>query len=217
VLRPGGYLALRLPRERPPDTVRRALLFAGFTDIRTVLDTDTNSSTVEVVSQRPPWAAGAAAPLSFALKRKAAAATASSSTVIKTEIKADGASRWRLAATDLTDDGIGANVSELEDEDALLARETLKVEVKKVTAKMDCGTGPIATRKACKNCSCGLAALQAAEEKSTTTTPSPTPSRPALPVSSCGSCGLGDAFRCSTCPYLGQPAFKQGDVVKLQL
>jgi len=100
------------------------------------------------------------------------------------------------------------------DEDDLLNKDT--VTIKQVSKNDDCGTGSSnakSTRKACKNCTCGRAELENEEKK----TEKKNKSVQNAPVSACGSCGLGDAFRCSTCPYLGQPAFKQGDTVKLKL
>jgi len=92
-------------------------------------------------------------------------------------------------------------------------------------------------KKACKNCSCGLAELEAEELKQSSIVVldgSENGIAMAVPqsekerllsaaktapkaTSSCGSCFLGDAFRCASCPYLGLPAFRPGEKVEINL
>jgi len=67
----------------------------------------------------------------------------------------------------------------------------------------DCGG-----RKACDNCSCGRAEAEAAAEEKKDDGDS---AAKAPPRSECGNCSKGDAFRCAGCPYLGKPAFKEGE------
>lgn len=105
----------------------------------------------------------------------------------------------RVNATD--DDGWGGDGGDddLIDENSLLT----ELDVNSTPAKYDdCDVG--AGKKACKNCTCGRAEAEAAEEKAASAETF---------VSSCGNCALGDAFRCAGCPYLGQPAFKDKEMV----
>ncbi|GAA5951050.1 hypothetical protein JCM3765_004665 [Sporobolomyces pararoseus] len=87
------------------------------------------------------------------------------------------------------------------------------------------------TRKACKNCTCGLREIlldekepddlvQAGFEAAPNKTAQSSSTAGARKIksgvtSSCGNCYLGDAFRCGGCPYLGMPAFEPGQKVTL--
>ncbi|KAJ9549784.1 hypothetical protein OSB04_022327 [Centaurea solstitialis] len=98
------------------------------------------------------------------------------------------------------------NDMDLIDEDSLLSEEDLKKP--ELPPVGDCEVG--STRKACKNCTCGRA-----EEEEKVQKLGVTMDQLENPQSACGSCGLGDAFRCSTCPYKGLPPFQLGQKVTL--
>jgi hypothetical protein len=84
-------------------------------------------------------------------------------------------------------------------------------------------------RRACKDCTCGLKEKMEAEDTAKRSTADKQLNALKLDaddldemdftvqgkVGSCGNCALGDAFRCDGCPYVGLPAFKPGEEVRL--
>ena len=72
------------------------------------------------------------------------------------------------------------------------------------TANCEPSSGETKPKKPCANCTCGLADQQASGQEANIDE---------APKASCGSCYLGDAFRCASCPYRGMPAFKPGEKV----
>lgn len=100
-------------------------------------------------------------------------------------------------------------------------------------------------KRACKDCTCGLKELEESESAQAQSTaanaffiegeddipdhiktatigvekvwPRGERLQEAVKTSSCGSCYLGDAFRCGSCPYLGLPPFEPGQKVQLSM
>ena len=198
VLKPGGMVIINGRKKEP---FARALLFGGFTEMHTNSvsgDAVTNSVSGDAVTVETDgddlnvqW---------IATRPKFVLASASLNLSKETTSlpKADALRAWRLGGNDLAED-------DLVDEDDLLENEAMKVEVASTSVSDDCELGAGGGRKACKDCTCGRAEEDAQGN----------PSQPRS--GGCGSCYLGDAFRCSTCPFLGKPAFKSGDVVRLDL
>lgn len=137
------------------------------------------------------------------IARKAAATTASTSAPTRLNIGANK-TRVTLNLSDDEDDDDQIDEDDLlngNTANGLLAPSpTIDVEARAKASADDCGG-----RKACDNCSCGRAEMEAAEargEEKKTEQPH---------KSECGNCSKGDAFRCAGCPYLGKPAFKEGE------
>lgn len=215
LLRPGGIFCIQEPAlesEDPSSNLRTSeslcstLKLAGFVEIskpETVTLTDDEAkelkaalkiadvSIVEVQTQKPNYEVGASTQLKLNFPKP----------VEQPKVSNDAAQVWSLSADDILDDDV-----DVIDDDDLLDEEDLK-KPDPASLKASCDGQP-KKRKACKNCTCGLAEeLDGNEQKK------PTKSKPAQ--SACGSCYLGDAFRCASCPYLGMPAFKPGEKVQL--
>ncbi|PYH90889.1 DUF689-domain-containing protein [Aspergillus ellipticus CBS 707.79] len=117
------------------------------------------------------------------------------------------------------------NDDDLIDEDTLLSDEDLKRPIQ----PPECQPKPGKRRRACKDCTCGLAARLEAEEqaerekadKALNVLKLETDDLNELDFTvqgktgSCGNCALGDAFRCAGCPFIGLPAFKPGQEVQI--
>ncbi|KAL2857250.1 Fe-S cluster assembly protein dre2 [Aspergillus pseudoustus] len=154
---------------------------------------------------------GGAVPLRLGRKKKAAPAPAPAP-VAPAIISLDD-------TNDLNDD-------ELIDEDTLLSADDLK---RPIVPPPECQPKPGKRRRACKDCTCGLAAQLEAEDKERRETADKSLNALKLDsddlneldftvegkTGSCGNCALGDAFRCDGCPYIGLPAFKPGQEVEI--
>ena len=91
----------------------------------------------------------------------------------------------------------------------------------------ECRPKPGKRRRACKDCTCGLSQRIEAEDRAKRSEADAQLAKLQVDdlaevdftvqgkVGSCGNCALGDAFRCDGCPYIGLPAFKPGEEVKL--
>nr|Q4V7N8.2 RecName: Full=Anamorsin; AltName: Full=Cytokine-induced apoptosis inhibitor 1; AltName: Full=Fe-S cluster assembly protein DRE2 homolog [Xenopus laevis] len=216
ILKPGGALIIQEPvaagagaQLRTPEHLSSVLKLSGLTEVTQLLQEPLNPeqkqgvvellgyngndvSTIRIRAKKPNYEVGSSRQLSLP-KRK---------TAEKPSVDPAAAKLWTLSASDMNDDDV-----DILDSDELLDQEDLKKPAPSSLLASGCGEGSEKKRKACKNCTCGLA-----EELEAEKTPSTVPK--AAP-SACGNCYLGDAFRCASCPYLGMPAFKPGEKVLL--
>lgn len=119
-----------------------------------------------------------------------------------------------------------------DDDDELIDEDTLMTDAdlaRPIQQPPECQPKPGQKRRACKDCTCGLAERLEAQDKARRDKADKDLSTLKLKsadlneldftvqgkTGSCGSCALGDAFRCADCPYIGLPPFKPGEEVKI--
>ncbi|CAB4256026.1 similar to Saccharomyces cerevisiae YKR071C DRE2 Conserved component of an early step in the cytosolic Fe-S protein assembly (CIA) machinery [Maudiozyma barnettii] len=117
---------------------------------------------------------------------------------------------------------------EMDDEDSIEEDNLISEKGQNnVITMITCGKTKTSRKKACKDCSCGIKEeeeqeidnIRSQQEKVVQFTEDELTeidfTIEGKKVGGCGSCSLGDAFRCSGCPYLGLPAFKPGEKINL--
>uniref|UniRef100_A0A480YRF8 Anamorsin n=2 Tax=Sus scrofa TaxID=9823 RepID=A0A480YRF8_PIG len=217
ILRPGGCLFLKEPVEtavvnnskvKTASKLCSALTLSGLVEVKELqresLSPEETGSVqehlgyrsdsllfVRITGRKPNFEVGSSSQLKLPVAKKSSG---------KPAVDPAAAKLWTLSANDMEDESV-----DLIDSDELLDPEDLKKPDPASLRAAPCGEGK--KRKACKNCTCGLAE-ELEKEKSRDQMSS-------QPKSACGNCYLGDAFRCASCPYLGMPAFKPGEKVLL--
>ncbi|KAG8437255.1 hypothetical protein GDO86_008093 [Hymenochirus boettgeri] len=217
ILKPGGAVVIQEPiaaaadkgvRLRSSAHLVSALKLSGITEVTELFQgslsqqqiqeiterlgyTGNDVITIRLTGKKPNYEVGSSRQLSLP-KRKSAEKPSVDPATVKL---------WTLSANDMNDEDV-----DILDSDELLDQEDLKKPSQSSLRASGCGEGSEKKRKACKNCTCGLAEELDTEKKSAVPNPAP---------SACGNCYLGDAFRCASCPYLGMPAFKPGEKVLL--
>ncbi|XP_001365650.1 anamorsin [Monodelphis domestica] len=219
ILRPGGQVLLKEPvettsvhesRVKTAAKLCSALTLSGLVEVKELqkesltpeevqsvqehLGYQSDSLvSVQVTGKKPNFEVGSSTQLKLSFPKKTAVSE-------KPVVDPTAAKLWTLSASDMNDDGM-----DLIDSDELLDPEDLKKPDPASLRAVSCGEGT--RRKACKNCTCGLAE-ELEQEKAKE-------QKKSQPKSACGNCYLGDAFRCASCPYLGMPAFKPGEKILL--
>ena len=192
---PGGQ------NEQLTEPLKKALLLAGFIEAAATKEAGDGPAT-ETMAKKPDWAPSAAVALPAAVAARKAPEDAA-------------VSAWDAAAATSAGDE-GEEEEETIDEDALLAADgDLKPSKITLDPEGKAGAACPPTKSACKDCSCGRAEREAANGGEAEAAPKLTREMIENPQSNCGSCGLGDAFRCGGCPYRGLPAFQTGKKIEL--
>ncbi|CAI7567358.1 hypothetical protein N7533_005906 [Penicillium manginii] len=174
--------------------------------------------------EKPNFEQATAIPLKFGLNRKKKTTTAPAPA---------SAPPVGLPVTGFTANDLNGNNHDRDDDDDELINEDSLIDEEDFTRPImpppECQPKTGRRRRACKDCTCGLADRLEAEDKERRANADKSLNVMKLQTDdlaevdftvegktgSCGSCALGDAFRCDGCPYMGLPAFKPGQEVSI--